>query len=224
MARNRLKTPIQAPSLVDVVYKATRDDILRGEIAAGAPVTELGLAARYDVARPTAKASMERLVHDGLLRRATNKSARVPIMNESDIRDVYFARTLIEREVVRALAAESRAPSAALDSLAEFRVAAEKPCVPEIVRLDTEFHQALVSALKSPRLNRLYSTLKGEADLCMAQVQAHHLLSPLAIASEHVRILEHIKNGDPDGADQFLTEHLDRACERLVAYLIQEPL
>lgn len=224
MAGERLKTPIRAPSLVDIVYTATRDEILRGEIAAGAPITELGLATRYDVARPTAKAAMERLVHDGLLRRATNKSARVPIMNESDIRDVYFIRTLIEREVVRALAADYKVPSAAIDLLAKFRAAAEKPSVPEIVHLDTEFHKALVSALESPGLNRLYSTLEGEAYLCMAQVQANQLLSPLAIASEHVQILECIKHGDPDGADRLLTEHLDRACEHLVAYRIQEPV
>lgn len=215
-----VKTVVRAPSLVDAVYDAIRGDILTGDIVAGTPLTEVGLATRYDVARPTAKAAMERLVHEGLMRRATNKSARVPVLGERDIRDLYFTRAMLEREVVRALARQRRVPSAAEDSLARFWTAAEKPVVTEIVRLDIEFHRALVSALASTRLDRMYASLMGEVHLCMAQVQAYHLLSPVTIATEHAEILNAVRDGDLDGVGDALTSHLERACQQLVTRLM----
>ena len=95
---------LSVPSLVDVLHAAIRDRILKGDIEPGASVTEMSIATQYSVARPTAKAAMERLVVDGLLRRSTNKTARVPLLDTEDVRDLYFSRELIERSVVERLA------------------------------------------------------------------------------------------------------------------------
>ena len=114
---------LHVPSLVDVLYTATRDRILTGELPAGSPLTEMEVATLYSVARPTAKAAMERLVYDGLLRRASNKTARVPEMGVDDIRDLYFSRGLLEREVMVELARRKHVPEAARRSLRAMREA-----------------------------------------------------------------------------------------------------
>ena len=67
------------PSLVDALYGDIRERILTGELDAGTPLTEKHLSSTYDVARPTAKAAIERLVHEGLLRRGANKTRARPI-------------------------------------------------------------------------------------------------------------------------------------------------
>jgi hypothetical protein len=54
------------------------------------------------MARPTAKAALERLVYEGILRRATNKTARVPLMDADDIRDLYYSRAFPTTRLNRA--------------------------------------------------------------------------------------------------------------------------
>jgi DNA-binding GntR family transcriptional regulator len=210
---------LQVPSLVDALYNAIRERILTGEVPAGAPLTEIDLASQYSVARPTAKAALERLVHEGLLRRASNKTARVPVMDLGDIRDLYYNRAFLEREVMTALAGKRLVPDTARRSLQQLRDVSTNPVVTEVVEHDIAFHRALVEALESPRLSRLYTSLIGEMHLCMAQVQANRLLSPSRIADEHSAILEAVAAGDAEAAVTEITSHLDRACRRLSGHV-----
>jgi DNA-binding GntR family transcriptional regulator len=210
---------LHVPSLVDAVYEAVRKWILTGEVQGGHPVTEMDLAQRFSVARPTAKAAVERLVHEGLLRRATNKTARVPLLVTEDIRDLYRTRAFLERGVVTTLAAKRLVPDSARKSLVALRAATRDPVLPEVVGLDIAFHRALVEALESPRLTRLYVSLMGEAHLCMAQVQYHRLLRISRIAEEHAAILSAIEHGDANRATDEVDSHLERACNRLVGFL-----
>jgi DNA-binding GntR family transcriptional regulator len=209
---------LHVPSLVDAVYEAVRKWILTGEMQGGHPVTEMDLAQRFSVARPTAKAAVERLVHEGLLRRATNKTARVPLLVTDDIRDLYATRAFIERGVVATLATKRLVPDSARKSLVALRRATSDP-LPAVVGLDIAFHRALVEALESPRLTRLYVSLMGEAHLCMAQVQSHRLLRISRIAEEHAAILSAIEGGDANRAAEEIDSHLERACNRLVGFL-----
>jgi DNA-binding GntR family transcriptional regulator len=224
------RTTLQVPSLVDALYAEIRERILTGEVPAGTPVTEMDLATQYSVARPTAKASMERLVLEGLLHRGSHKTARVPILGADDLRDLYHTRGLLEREVVMELAAQGLVPEQARKSLEQLRDSSgssgsagssgsSAPSVVEVVNLDMAFHSELVGAIRSPRLSRLYRFLAGEVRLSMAQLQANHLLSASRIAQEHAAILACIERGDVDGAVASVTQHIEQACARLVAYV-----
>lgn len=211
-------TGLHVPSLVDAVYAATREKILTGQLAGGSPLTELDLATLYSVARPTAKSALERLVHEGLLRRASNKTARVPVLDSDDIRDIYFSRTLLEREVTMTLAKRQHAPDAAQQTIQALRRVSRTE-VARIVDIDVQFHQALVDAIGSSRTNRLYQSLMGEVRLCMTQVMVHRPLSPHRIADEHMSILDAIVAGAPRRASDAVTAHLSSACDRFVDYL-----
>jgi DNA-binding GntR family transcriptional regulator len=212
------RTTLQVPSLVDALYAEIRERILTGAVPAGTPVTEMDLATQYSVARPTAKASMERLVLEGLLHRGSHKTARVPILGADDLRDLYHTRGLLEREVVMELAAKRLVPEQARKSLEQLRDSSS-PSVTEVVNLDMAFHSELVGAIQSPRLNRLYRFLAGEVRLSMAQLQANHLLSSGRIASEHAAILECIARQDVDGAAASVTKHIEQASARLIAHV-----
>jgi DNA-binding GntR family transcriptional regulator len=210
---------LKVTSLVEALHAAIRDAILTGGTAGGTPLTEMDIADEYSVSRPTAKAAMERLVHEGLLRRSSNKTARVPILNIDDVRDLYYSRGFLEREVMMALARKRSVPEEARRSLDALRELLDDAPITEIVGVDIAFHRALVSELGSARLSRLYNSLAGEMHLCMAQVQAHHLLLPSRIAEEHAGILAAIAKGDETRAVARITAHLDRASTRLIGYL-----
>lgn len=92
-------------SLTDALYESIRKRIVNGEIPPGEKLTEVRLATEYNVARPTAKAALERLTALGLLRRTAHKTAVVPVLDEAEIRDLFFSRITIEKAAVSTLAA-----------------------------------------------------------------------------------------------------------------------
>jgi DNA-binding GntR family transcriptional regulator len=211
-------TELRVSSLVDVLHSAVREQILNSQLAAGTSWTEVDIAARFNVARPTAKAAMERLIQEGLLTR-TSKTTRVPLLDVRDVRDLYYTRGFLEREVMVALAAVGTVPDQARQSSAELLAHADALTPFEVVAHDVGFHRALVSELRSPRLERLYSSLMGEVHLCMAQVQEKRLLHPASIAEEHEAILRAIEAKDAARAVSEIDHHLDRACTLLTGAL-----
>jgi DNA-binding GntR family transcriptional regulator len=210
---------LEVPSLVDAVHQAMRVRILDGTVPPGVAVTEISVATEFSVARTTAKAAVERLVHDGLLRRAANKSARVPVLDAPQVRDVYFSRGLLEAAVMEQLAGQGRIPPDAISALARFDDAVDRGEMSQVVESDIAFHRSLVDALGSERFSRIYKSLIGEAQLCMAQVQHLKLLDPTLIATEHMAIVTAIEARDPPRARETMQAHLSNAGTRIIAAL-----
>lgn len=206
-------------SLVDALYGAVRDRILTGEVTGGEPVTEKSLSANYDVARPTAKAVIERLTHDGLLVRGPHKTARVRIMAVDDIYDLYYSRGFLEQEAVRVLAKQRQVPPQALIAIDDMREAISRHSVMEVVTADIAFHRTLLEMLGSQRLMRMYLSVMGEVQLCMAQVQTNRLLRAAVILEEHEGILAAVEAGDKKRAADNMRAHLSRACNELTTHL-----
>jgi DNA-binding GntR family transcriptional regulator len=211
---------VKALSIVDAIAEDLRTNLFSGALRSDTQLTEAEVAATYGVARPTAKAAIEKLVAEGLLLRGTHKTARVPAMGLDEVRDLFFSRLCIETEVVRRLAARRMLPQAARKAADEV-AALDSGSGMEVAEPAMRFHLGLVEALGSPRLNRLFGTLMGEMRLCMAQMNYRHLIDARAIAVEQKRILEQIAAGHPEGAVAALTEHL-RLAETRLAPVIEE--
>lgn len=205
-------------SVVGAVTADLRDRVLRGDLAPGTALGEVDVATEYGVARPTAKAAIEALVHERLLQRSAHRTARVVTLTPEDARDIYLSRQLIEVEAVRRLARRREVPDAARDANARIAALGHGASL-EVVEPDIAFHRSLVDAVGSRRTSGLYASLASEVRLCMAQVQDASLLPIDLIASEHAQLLEHIENGDEDAAAHLLAEHIGRASERLAARL-----
>ncbi|GAA1960036.1 GntR family transcriptional regulator [Kitasatospora viridis] len=206
----------QATSLIDALVSELREQLLDGRLPGGTVLVETDIAGRYEVARPTAKAAIERLTGEGLLRRDAHRSARVPTFEAEDVADLYYVRTCVERQAMRELAQRQLVPAAAQEAQDEIRRLAEaQDSAVASVEPDIRFHRALIDALDSPRLSRTHASIMAEMRLCMAQVQTYKLLRVSEIADEHDAILTAITSGDPERAGQALTLHLTRASERL---------
>jgi DNA-binding GntR family transcriptional regulator len=203
-------------SLVDAVAADVRSRILRGGYPAGASFKEVEVAAEYEVARPTAKAAIEKLVSESLLVRRSNKSARIVTLTPDDVRDIYRTRALLEKAALLQLAEARSVPAGALAAQEELERASGGSGL-DIVDPDMQFHMSLIDSLDSPRTSRMYDSLISQVKLCMAQVQGLHLVQPERIIKEHRHLLDLVKAGDGAAAAEFLEEHLARPRERLVA-------
>jgi DNA-binding GntR family transcriptional regulator len=207
---------IAAVSIVDAIAADLRSRVFSGDLGSGEALTETDVATSYEVARPTAKASIEKLVAEGLLDRGTHKTARVVDLGPESVRDIYLARAYLESEVLRRLARTKDVPQGAVQANRD--IAALKSGAPlDVVEPDMRFHTSLIDAVANERISRMYRSLVGEVRLCMVRVQSLHLLDTELILAEHQKILELIEGGQGEAAAELLDEHLGRARERLVA-------
>ncbi|MDR1431160.1 MAG: GntR family transcriptional regulator [Propionibacteriaceae bacterium] len=209
---------ITVTSVVDAVVNDLKRLVLDKELPPGTALTENDVAERYDVARATAKAAIERLVSDKVLDRSNYKTARVVMLGPNDVRDIYNSRIYLESEVLRRLAKLRRYPAESRAANEEIRSMWSQG-VWDITEPDMRFHTSLVAYLKSPRTKRMYQSLAFEVRLCMSQLQGTQRLSPEIIIAEHARLLDFIEQGDGAGASALLDEHLSRARELLAGSL-----
>jgi DNA-binding GntR family transcriptional regulator len=199
---------VELVTVVDGLTTSLRERILSGDLKPGAPVSEVEVSQEYGIARPTVRAAVARLIHAGLLVRQPNRSPVVPIFTHDDIRDIYFARKPLEREVLRVLAERSEVPPEAAAQVAALEALPEDAGWGEVVEADLQFHLALLDAVGSPRLKRLFGLLDGEIRLCITQLQpAYH--NPYELAEEHQRLLDAIGAGDTERAIALMDRHLD---------------
>jgi DNA-binding GntR family transcriptional regulator len=207
---------LKTTSLPEAVYDALRESILTGAAAPGSLLTETAIALKYEVARPTAKAALERLVSEGLLTRQAHRAARVPELDRDDIVDLYSNRALIEEAALHNLAIAGTVPATALSLQRELLEHVRNDDRVAIARTDIDFHRALVLAQQSPRLSRLHSLIMGEIELCIGQVQAHQLIRPADVAEQHQGILDAVAVGNIALAGRLTREHIFNARDRLL--------
>jgi DNA-binding GntR family transcriptional regulator len=203
---------LQTVSVVDALTASLRSRVLDGRIDAGVGLTETDVANEYDVSRPTAKTAINQLVQEGLLRRQAHKSAHVPVLSRRDVEDLFLVRVPLELEVIR-LVAGHQIPQAAVDAVRELAAVSVGAGHSEFVEADLRFHRALVDAVDSPRLSRLYQVLSGEIHLSM--VQSRYALGRDRIVAEHSAVLAALQRGDEATAGALMRAHLEGARDAL---------
>jgi DNA-binding GntR family transcriptional regulator len=213
--------PLQTVSVVDALVQRLREQVLDGVIPAGATLTENELAAEFGVSRPTAKSAILTLVHRGLLRRDAHRPAYVPALTPEDVIDIYKARTPLEVEAVRALAARGAAISETQEAFRELGSLPDDVPTSRFIAADLRAHRTLIDQYGSPRLTRLYDSLLDEIHLCM--IQSRWALGRERIDREHTTVLEHILAGDTEAATQAMRSHLHGAAEALAHAIAPTP-
>jgi DNA-binding GntR family transcriptional regulator len=201
-------------SATEAVAASLRERIFDGAIEPGARLPELELAADFGVARPTVRAAIQTLCHEGLLQRERNRSAFVPRLALDDVLDLFSVRIPLECLIVREVL-ERKAPLGDVEQAIGLLTAlSSRSPWSRVVEADLGFHRALASATGSPRLEKLYLSLSGEIRLCIAQLRPAWP-SPSAMAAEHRTLLDVIESGDVEDAVARMTEHLERAVHDL---------
>jgi DNA-binding GntR family transcriptional regulator len=206
--------PLTVVSTQDALSDSLRERILAGEFAPGAPLGEVDVATEYGVARPTARAAIQGLVHEGLLRREPNRSAKVPELTTDDVRDLFYVRAALEVQVVATLVERRLRPAPAEQAVRRLEGLREGAAWSDAVEADMRFHSALVEAVDSPRLARAFGALESEIRLCLVQMRpGYDDLGELA--KEHRDLLEAVAAGPKRTAVRLMTEHLEQGLAEL---------
>ncbi|GAA5082045.1 DNA-binding GntR family transcriptional regulator [Thermocatellispora tengchongensis] len=201
-----MSIPLRPISAVQALADSVRGRVLSGEIPPGTALPEQELSAAYGVARPTVREALALLVHEGLLRRERNRSAYVPEVSPADLADLMYVRRPLEDLMAQALAGRRVAP--ADEALARMAgLPADAPWA-LVVAEHMALHEALIVAVGSPRLERLYGALAAETRLGLVRLRRVYEDREVLVA-EHRELLDTIARGPVEAAREAVQAHLD---------------
>jgi DNA-binding FadR family transcriptional regulator len=227
--------PIRVPKMAELVAAQLRRQIVRRELAAGAPLpSEAQMMERFEVSRPTLREAIRVLESEALIkvRRGPGGGARVSrpraevaaryaglILQHggTTLADVMHMRTLVESRAV-ALVARDHGP----EDLARLRAALATESDPTGSPADRLYH--------SGQLHRLFieltrnETLRVMMDMIFHIIELacrSHLLPAVAAgelapaqhesARTHTRVVDLVEKRDAVGAEELWREHLGSA-------------
>jgi DNA-binding GntR family transcriptional regulator len=217
--------PISRRSTAAIVADRIRSAIMRGTFPPGTQLGEVDLAAQLGVSRGPLREAMQRLVAEGLLRSERHRGLFVRDLDAADVRDVYTARTAVERAAaLLLLAAPDRAPAVArlTTAIAAMEAAAADGDAVALADADHEFHAELVAASGSPRLHRMSRTLLVETRMCLAALQQNPP-PPESLLAEHRLLRDALEQGDAERMTAVLETHMADAVSRILDVTVVEP-
>ncbi len=205
-------------STPSIIARRLREAIGSGRLPPGARLGEAQLARELGVSRGPLREAMQRLTQEGLLVSIRNRGLFVVELTDAGVRDLYLARTAIERAAVgRVLAGDHRAAAGRLLAVTgEMAQAAARGAQEEMGWTDIAFHELIVELAASPRLSRMHATLVTETRMCIHVMQGTYGPGDVDRVAEHRAIAEAIGAGEQALVDVLLVAHMEDALRRLI--------
>jgi DNA-binding GntR family transcriptional regulator len=210
----RFLEPLVRESTPSIIADKLRSAIGRGELRPGSQLREAELARELGVSRGPLREGIQRLTQEGLLTSIRNRGVFVIEMTPENVRDMYVARTAVERAAAEQVLRRDPVGAARRLLAVVDRMAAAVPDEAAIGEADIEFHQELVILADSPRLSRIHRTLLTETRMCMGALQDAYA-TPEERVAEHRELAEAIGSGDARRADRILVAHMDDTVARI---------
>ncbi|WP_136051428.1 GntR family transcriptional regulator [Microbacterium sp. K36] len=190
------------------VYVALRDDIVRTRLAPGEVVIEPELAARFGVSKTPVREALQILVVEGLVVALPRRGYVVRPLGINEVREVLDLRLIIEPPM--AAGATRYGNEAFVEELSSILEAQRSGSgTAELTDAARAFHECILGAARNARAKTLMSGLFDET------TRSHHLIPAIdaRIHSDvenngHQQVLEAIRTGDPQAAEEAMRRHL----------------
>ena len=208
--------PLVRESTPAIIAGKLRTAIGLGHIPPGSQLGEAELAKELGVSRGPLREAMQRLTQEGLLISIRNRGLFVITMTDEEVRDMYVARTAVERAASELILQKGgKGVAAQLVSIVKaMQRAADKGDLDAMSEADMEYHATLVAAADSTRLTRMHNTLLTETRMCLTALEKKYP-DPHARVAEHQAIAEALGDGDQERVGKLLISHMEDALERL---------
>ncbi|HEX6713682.1 MAG TPA: GntR family transcriptional regulator [Thermoleophilaceae bacterium] len=202
---------------VDALADALRERIMVGELEPGQRLIERDLVERYEVARGTVRAALQRLEHEGLVSVETHRGAFVRQLDKQALRELFELRMALELEsAYRALAANGgKLPRSVHDAVERLAAACERkrPSWPRIAAAHADVHESIVEAGASQRIEAAYRQLTQEMTLFLLALRP--VWTPEEMAEHHRRLARELESEGPPA----LRRHIEEGAAAVIAGL-----
>lgn len=204
-------------SLRGRVFQRLRNDILSGRYQENEELKEVAIGEELGVSRTPVREAFRQLELEGLIQIIPNKGAYVTGITMKDVEDIYRMRSLLEglcaRWATEHITKEQLEEMEENVYLSEFH--AEKGHFDQMAELDNRFHEIMYEASDSKMLEHLLKDFHQYVLRVRQKTLASNVRSK-ASNNEHRMIMEAVKGGEADRAEQLANEHIVNAYDNMV--------
>ena len=205
-----LVQPLDRSTTGAQVARALRELILDGSLEPGTHLREQQLATGLGVSRNTLREALRGLAEQGLVTHHAHRGVVVTDLTEADVADLFRLRLVLECDGLAVI--DEPGVASLLRATDAFAASLAGGDIVEALEHDFAFHRTLVGALGSARLSAAHARAQGELRLVMLQLDREY--EPPQV-EEHRAIVDALAAGKRAGAAAALTDHLERAQQRL---------
>lgn len=205
-------SPLRRANLRETVTTQIRSAIISGELAPGEEFSAPSLAREFGVSATPVREAMLELSRQGLVEVLPNRGFRVTEMSDATLADITNVRMLLEPQAVASICQDIPATDLPLlRAQAQAIVdAAQAGDVPGYLEADMEFHLGLLGRTGNHTLVDIVANLRAQT----RQFGLKELIAAGTLpdnAKEHLTIVQHIADRDPDAVRSLLTRHIRHA-------------
>jgi DNA-binding GntR family transcriptional regulator len=204
------------------VAAVLREEIIAGKLAPGERIVESKWANRLGVAQASVREALNILATEGFVQKELGRSARVTVLSEKDVFQIYEVRTLLQRLAARLVATQRPDLTELLQALADMRAALVCGNVRGYCDRTVAFHLLLCE--KSGNRWLLEDVKRLIVPLfAFIVMRQHATVTDPAVwqksLADHELILKAVQSGDPDLAEREVGEMIESFSKRTVDLL-----
>ena len=191
------------------IYQKIRNDIINGDLTQNEKITESKLAQRYHVSRTPIREAIKQLELEYFIR---DGYIYVPTVEE--YRNIFEMRILIETHAIKKASIVFTQDD--IEELKRYATIGDDITEEEIIQINDQFHQKIMSATKNSFIIDTYSKLKSYIYLFSKTVI--NKKRP-GLIEEHQKIAEMLEKRQTEAAIELMKEHLLNDLEFSLYYL-----
>lgn len=196
-------------TLGELAYAKLREAILTTQIKPGTLISENELSAVIGVSRTPIREAIRRLAEERLVDVTPNQGTFVSRINRNRAVQAIFVRRTIECGALQAKGQFSEPEILGLQrSLTQHKQALNEGDTIQAASLDDAFHAALMEACGYPEATVATRAISGDITriLFLSGADERYFAS---VASDHERLLEHLRNSNLESAVTLLGRHIE---------------
>lgn len=201
----------QSDGTTNGLFQKVTRAIVAGTIPSGETVSENCLAERYSVSRTSVREVLFKLQALGFVYRRRNRTVVVAPLSLAEMEDLSSTRECLERLIVRQATQQTVAKIESLDALSAInqRIVrlAEIGDVPLALEFGLKFHNELMrmsgNVVAARHLQMVLLLLER-----YRQLVQFGTIRTFDVHFEHESLLNAMRNGDVDGAETAVSEHI----------------
>ncbi|MCF7701770.1 GntR family transcriptional regulator [Loktanella sp. M215] len=206
-------TKIVGPQLIRLL----RNRIVRGELAPGTRLSEAEIATVYGVSRQPVREAFIRLADAALIEVRPQRGSYVSRIDISAVISTQFVREAVEADIVRRVAAHATpADVVGLEAMLAAQAETTNSDDPQpFMAADEVFHRQLAEIAGQKDGWEYLQPLKTQMD--RVRYLSARSFPRTALVNQHSEIVDAIRQGNPDEAEQRMRRHLRLILEDLPA-------
>lgn len=194
----------------DSIHKLILDAIMSGEIDMKDPISERGIAERFNVGRTKVREALRDLINDGILSAEPARGTFIRELTINEMREIYEVRYALESMAAHLAAKHGPLPELAAyeEQFLDMRAHPDNFDLKAIDQLGAEFHIEIFRSARNQKLLQIYQPVRLRLATALTLPRYYEPGWVMKALDEHIEILNAIKSRESALAQSRIIEHM----------------